>query len=584
MQPFRELIKPNQNFHWDDTLETLFESSKNVLINLVKDGVQSYDITKTTCLQPDWSKDGIGYLLLQKHCQCATISPVCCKNGWKLIYAGSRFTNKAESNYAPTEGEALAVSWSLHHSRLFTLGCPNLVVATDHKPLLGIFNDRALDKISNPRIQHLKERTLPWRLSIMHCPGKWTKGPDALSRYPTNVAAGLQLIRELTTDVDALHCCNIDDASCIANTYALQELGSVTFDHVASATRSDEEYQALLKLISSGFPEHRNLVEPACLREYWEVRNRLSTFRGVALLDQRIVIPRTLRKVVLSNLHSANQGTTGMKFRANQCVYWPGMDRSINIHRETCLDCIRNAPSHRSEPLILTPSPSYPFEQVCADYFHLQGHSYLTIVDRFSGWICIYAFKAHEVHHQMLQRIFRDLFIAYGVSAELSTDGGPQFMATGFQDFLKLWGVSHRLSSVSFPQSNGRAELAVKAAKRIIHNNCSADGSLNNDKAARAILQYRNTPLPDIDLSPAQILLHRQLRDSVPAHPAHYKPHKEWVLTAEDREKALSRRNHLLIQHHDSKARALCPLPLGTNVVLQGDNRKWERTGKILEV
>ena len=99
-----------------------------------------------------------------------------------------------------------------------------------------------------------------------------------------------------------------------------------------------------------------------------------------------------------------------------------------------------------------------------------------------------------------------------------------------------------------------------------------------------AILQYRNTPLPDIALSPAQILLHRQLRDSIPAHPAHYKPHKEWVLTAEEREKTLSNRNHLIVKNQNAKARELTPLPLGTNVVVQGDGKKWECMGNIVEV
>ncbi|CAB4033368.1 Transposon Ty3-I Gag-Pol poly [Paramuricea clavata] len=521
MQPFRELIKPNQKFYWDDTLDTLFESSKSVLIDLVKDGVQSYDISRTTCIQPDWSKDGVGYLLLQKHCQCAIVSPFCCENGWKLIHAGSRFTNPAESNYAATEGEDTS-----------------------------------------------------WRFSIIHCPGKWTKGPDALSRYPTTIAAALRDIREQASDYDVMQCSDVEDAPYIASTCALQQIGSVTFDHIVSAARSDDEYQTLLKLISCSFPGKRNLVEPTCMHKYWEVRHRLSTFQGVALLDQRLIIPAKLRNVVLSTLHSANQGTTGMKFRAYQCVYWPGMDRSIQIHRETCQDCIRHAPSHHAEPLVLTPSPSYPFQQVCADYFQIEGHSYLAVVDRFSGWLCNYAFKAHEVNHWTLQHIFRNLFIAYGVSEELSTDGGPQFTAEAFQQFLKLWGVNHRLSSASYPQSNGRAEVAVKAAKRIIHNNRSSDGGLNTDTAARAILQYRNTPLPDIELSPAQILLHRQLRDSIPAHPDHYQPHKEWVLTAEEREKALSKRNHILVKNHDATARKLRPLVLGTNVVAQGENQE----------
>ena len=107
-------------------------------------------------------------------------------------------------------------------------------------------------------------------------------------------------------------------------------------------------------------------------------------------------------------------------------------------------------------------------------------------------------------------------------------------MSMRFQDFLKLWGVKHRLLSVAFPQSGGRAELAVKVAKQIIHNNFSPDGSLDNNKAAQGICQYWNISLLDINLSLVQVLLHCQLRDSIPAHAAHYCPHKEWVLTAEE--------------------------------------------------
>ena len=180
------------------------------------------------------------------------------------------------------------------------------------------------------------------------------------------------------------------------------------------------------------------------LREFWEVCHRLSVFDSVALLDQRLVIPRSLRSVILNNLHSANQGVTGMRFHANQCVYWPGLDSSIQKHRAMCHDCIRNAPSQPPEPLILTPSPTYPFEPVCADYFHIGHFSYLTTVDKFSGWICISSFKANEVNSATLQNIFRDLFVAYGTSEELSSDGGPQFMSKGFQNFLKVWGVKHQ--------------------------------------------------------------------------------------------------------------------------------------------
>jgi hypothetical protein len=77
---------------------------------------------------------------------------------------------------------------------------------------------------------------------------------------------------------DTMQCCLIEDAPRVASTYALNDLGSVPFDQVASAAQPEKEYQALLHFISNGFPGACNLVEPACLGNYWEVCHRLSIF------------------------------------------------------------------------------------------------------------------------------------------------------------------------------------------------------------------------------------------------------------------------------------------------------------------
>ena len=84
---------------------------------------------------------------------------------------GSRFTNPAESRYAPVEGEALAVAYALHQTRYYILGCKNLIIATDHKPLLKILDDRPLTEITNRRLLNLKEKTLSYAFSIIHVPG-----------------------------------------------------------------------------------------------------------------------------------------------------------------------------------------------------------------------------------------------------------------------------------------------------------------------------------------------------------------------------------------------------------------------------
>ena len=77
----------------------------------------------------------------------------------------------------------------------------------------------------------------------------------------------------------------------------------------------------------------------------------------------------------------------------------------------------------------------------------------------------------------------------------------------------------HPLSPASYQQSNGRAELAVKTAKRMVTDNTDKDVSLNTDKMVTAMLAYKNTPLPGVWESPAQIIFSHPVSDSLPRAP-----------------------------------------------------------------
>ena len=145
MSPFKPFLSPKVKFQWNDELNGIFESSKIEIVDAIKNGVEIFDPTRLTCLRPDWSQTGIGYFLCQKHCQCKSALPGCCEHGWRITLAGSRFLKPAETRYAPVEGEALAIAWSLEHTKFFSQGCDNLVIVTDHKPLVKLFGDRALD-------------------------------------------------------------------------------------------------------------------------------------------------------------------------------------------------------------------------------------------------------------------------------------------------------------------------------------------------------------------------------------------------------------------------------------------------------
>ena len=179
----------------------------------------------------------------------------------------------------------------------------------------------------------------------------------------------------------------------------------------------------------------------------------------IICLGERTVIPQKLQKQVLEHLQSAHQGITSMKARANQYVHWPEMSRSIKNCRYNCTTCGLLVPSHKAEPTRITPFPECLFQQICAELLALHSHTYLIIADHYSGWITIYYPKRGEATTSSTERIFRELFITFGVPDKLSTDDSPQFTADSFRTFLKFVECNiknhqlHPLSPMGGPKS-----------------------------------------------------------------------------------------------------------------------------------
>ena len=275
-----------------------------------------------------------------------------------------------------------------------------------------------------------------------------------------------------------------------------------------------------------------------------------------------------------------------MTLRSQHSVWWPNLSKDIERVRASCLTCHKNAPSQQPLPPVNPPMPEHPFQLVSSDYFQLEGHVYLVLVDRYSNWPIVKKCKS-ETAEDLVESL-REYFSNYGVPKEITTDGGMAYVADSTQRFLKTWGVAHRVSTAYNPHSNLRAETAVKSIKRLISNNTGRSGSLNTDALAAALLTYRNTPDRDTGMSPAQILFARQLSDTVPQDPAKLKLRPEWVLTAEAREKALSKRH--LARHTDllNKSKTLKPLQLHDIVQVQNQrgshSNKWDLSGTIVEV
>ena len=133
-----------------------------------------------------------------------------------------------------------------------------------------------------------------------------------------------------------------------------------------------------------------------------------------------------------------------------------------------------------------------------------------------------------------------------------------------------------------YPQSNGRAEAAVKSMKKLLRK-CwnSQKGALDMDKWASALLQYRNTPDAS-GLSPAQRLLGHPIQDALPVHHSAFS--KEWQKQVNEAKTKAAELKQKSVENYSAKAKPLSKLVVGNHVIVQDQKtKKWTLHGRAVE-
>jgi hypothetical protein len=166
-------------------------------------------------------------------------------------------------------------------------------------------------------------------------------------------------------------------------------------------------------------------------------------------------------------------------------------------------------------------------------------------------------------------------------------------MADATKVFLSDWNIHHRVSSAYHSQSNGRAEVAVKSAKRLLRKNLGPNGSLDTDKLLRAMLQLRNTPDPDCKVSPAEIIFGRPLRDVFSfcnRRKTMFNPYikSDWREAWKLKELAVRKRYVRWCERYNQRTKDLMPLRVGSRCFVQNQEgarkNKWDRSGIVVDV
>ena len=208
------------------------------------------------------------------------------------------------------------------------------------------------------------------------------------------------------------------------------------FRRLRETAAEDQQYCSLVQTVSKGFPKKPDLLSSE-VRPYWNIRDELTVDDGIVLWGARMIIPASLRKEVLQQLHASHQGQERTLRRARQIVYWPNISNDIRNIVRSCKACAEHLPSLQAEPLQQEVQPSRPFESVSGDLFHVAGKTFLLLVDRFSGWPIV-ADCGRSSTMAVVVRLMKDAFTDKGVPTKLVTDGGLQFSSREFSNFVTV--------------------------------------------------------------------------------------------------------------------------------------------------
>lgn len=281
-------------------------------------------------------------------------------------------------------------------------------------------------------------------------------------------------------------------------------------------TDKDTTLQEVLRFVRSGWPQGKREVSEQ-VKPYCAISDELTVYEGILFRRDRVVIPAEMRAETIQRKHGSHLGVNGCLRRARECVYWPGMAARVREFVSQCEICRSMDMKQQKEPLQPHSVPSRPWVKLGADLFELDGQSFLVIVDYHSGFVELDVLS--KTTSGAVIRMLKAQFARHGIPELLITDNGPQFASAKFQDFARQWDFEHRTSSPAYPQSNGRAENAVKTVKRLIKcaKRAGSDPWL-------AILDYRNTPTESLGSSPARRLFSRRTRTLVPTAASLLKP------------------------------------------------------------
>ena len=149
-----------------------------------------------------------------------------------------------------------------------------------------------------------------------------------------------------------------------------------------------------------------------------------------------------------------------MRSLARSYVWWPYIDKDIDLVVKTCYECQQTRHSPPVAPLHPWEWPHRPWTRVHIDYAGpVEGKMLLVVIDAHSKWVDVAAVTS-AASSITIEKL-RGVFATHGIPDVIVSDNGTVFTSDEFETFLRLNGIRHVRSAPYHPSTDDLAERTI---------------------------------------------------------------------------------------------------------------------------
>ena len=247
--------------------------------------------------------------------------------------------------------------------------------------------------------------------------------------------------------------------------------------------------------------------------DYKQVAKKLTYRWGITMVDDRIIIPKSLRYAALNALHFGHPGINKM---CNDAVifWWPNMRADIEKKAKTCSACL-NAGKNLKTQLPSTKKsklepPNYPGEEIQIDFTgklkskHLDSSPFILVdVDKNSRWPVAKICK--NTNHDTVITFLREYINVYGVPKTIKSDNGSAFISKEYKSFCKEYNIIRKYGTTNLHTGTGLVERTIQSLKNLTKTNLEETQNLR-ESLNKALYVLRFTTHSEIKKTPFELL------------------------------------------------------------------------------